>query len=256
LRKRMGEAAVLAAKSSGYVGAGTVELMLEPNGSFYFLEMNTRLQVEHPVTECLTGIDLVAWQFAVAAGEALPIAQDRVTLHGHAIEARLYAEDPARNFMPSTGRVLSLVLPEGEGIRIDHALAEGIAIGSHYDAMLGKIIAHGRDREQARTRLLSALSRLCLLGVRTNQGFLRALLAHERFAAGQVTTDFLAGQPIADEHATPSTRALAGAALCALARSQAASGYARELTGFCDCVGMSWPLVLEHGETRYQLALE
>jgi geranyl-CoA carboxylase alpha subunit len=191
MRTRMGELGVLAARASGYVGIGTVEMLLSGTGEVFFLEMNTRIQVEHPVTELVTGLDLVALQLAIAEGQALPFTQADVQLRGHAIEARLYAEDATRGYLPATGRVMHLSLPEGEGLRVDHALAQGLVIGPHYDPMLAKVIAFGDDREQARRRLLEALRELELTGVTTNRDFLRAVLAHPEFVAATVTTDFL-----------------------------------------------------------------
>ncbi|HKT54785.1 MAG TPA: biotin carboxylase N-terminal domain-containing protein, partial [Caulobacteraceae bacterium] len=168
LRTRMGEAAVQAAKAIAYAGAGTVEFLLDSAGQFYFLEMNTRLQVEHPVTECVTGLDLVALQFAVAQGAPLPFEQADVRLTGHAIEVRLYAEDPANNFLPQTGRAEVWIPPAGEGVRVDHGLCAGASITSHYDPMIAKVIAFGDDREMARRRLVRALGDMAVLGVVTN----------------------------------------------------------------------------------------
>ncbi len=191
LRARMGEAAVQAARSIGYVGAGTVEFLLGPDGQFYFMEMNTRLQVEHPVTEMITGLDLVGWQLDVAQGERLPLPQSEVSLIGHAIEVRLYAEDPQAGFLPSTGTIHHLRWPSHEGVRIDHGLEAGFEVLSHYDPMLAKLIAHGRSREEARRRLLRALASTEIAGVSTNRDFLLAALAHPTFIAGEVTTGFL-----------------------------------------------------------------
>ena len=190
LRARMGAAAVAAARAIGYVGAGTVEMLLDASGAFYFMEMNTRLQVEHPVTELVTGLDLVAWQLDVAAGRPLPITQDDLRMQGHAIEARLYAEDPYRGFLPQVGRVGALVWPQG--VRVDHGLVEGQAVTAYYDAMVAKLVAHGRDREEARRRLVRALEETVVGGLVTNQGYLLQILEHDAFAAGDVTTDFVA----------------------------------------------------------------
>ena len=198
LRQEMGEAAVNAAKACQYVGAGTVEFLLAPNGEFYFLEMNTRLQVEHPVTELVTGQDLVAWQIRVARGEPLPLTQDQVTLTGHAIEVRLYAEDPAQNYMPQTGPVLQWRPAGGDGVRIDHGLVEGQEIGSHYDPMLAKIIAWGESREDARRRLIRAVEDTLLIGVKDNRRYLAAILRHPVFAQGEATTAFI-GQDFASD---------------------------------------------------------
>ncbi len=192
LRQAMGEAACAVARSCGYVGAGTVEFLLEPDGHFWFLEMNTRLQVEHPVTEQVTGLDLVELQLRVAAGLPLGLSQDDVTLNGHSIEARLYAEDPDRGFLPQTGTVHRFVPPAG--VRFDHAIREGGVVSPHYDPMLGKLIATGRDRDEAVRRLLQALDSLELHGVGTNQAWLARLLRDERVAASEVHTRFL------DEH--------------------------------------------------------
>lgn len=189
-RTAMGEAAVQAARSCGYVGAGTVEFIVPGNdpASYYFMEMNTRLQVEHPVTELITGLDLVEWQLRVAAGEQLPYRQQDITLTGHAIEARICAEDPARGFLPSGGTVLTLHEPQGNGVRTDSGLGTGGEVGSLYDPMLSKVIAYGPDRPTALRRLRAALADTVILGVPTNAGFLRRLLAHPAVAAGDLDT--------------------------------------------------------------------
>ncbi|MFE3085226.1 acetyl/propionyl/methylcrotonyl-CoA carboxylase subunit alpha [Streptomyces albidoflavus] len=202
-RAAMGEAAVQAARSCGYTGAGTVEFIVpgdDPAG-YCFMEMNTRLQVEHPVTELITGVDLVAWQLRVAAGEALPFAQDDITLTGHAVEARLCAEDPARGFLPSGGTVLALAEPTGPGIRTDSGLSEGTEVTSVYDPMLAKVIAYGPDRPTALRRLCAALAGTVTLGVPTNAGFLRRLLAHPDVVAGALDTGLVARE--ADALADP-----------------------------------------------------
>ncbi|OII65998.1 acetyl/propionyl-CoA carboxylase subuit alpha [Streptomyces sp. CC53] len=189
-RAAMGEAAVQAARSCGYRGAGTVEFIV-PGGdpsAYYFMEMNTRLQVEHPVTELVTGLDLVEWQLRVAAGERLPFGQADIALTGHAVEARLCAEDPARGFLPSGGTVLSLREPQGEGLRTDSGLSEGTEVSSLYDPMLSKVIAYGPDRATALRRLRAALADTVTLGVPTNAGFLRRLLAHPAVVSGEMDT--------------------------------------------------------------------
>ncbi|EFF91164.1 acetyl/propionyl-CoA carboxylase, alpha subunit [Streptomyces sp. e14] len=189
-RAAMGEAAVQAARSCGYRGAGTVEFIV-PGGdpsSYYFMEMNTRLQVEHPVTELITGLDLVEWQLRVAAGEHLPFAQEDIALTGHAVEARLCAEIPARGFLPSGGTVLKLHEPEGDGVRTDSGLSEGTEVGSLYDPMLSKVIAYGPDRATALRKLRAALAQTVTLGVQTNAAFLRRLLAHPAVVAGELDT--------------------------------------------------------------------
>ncbi|GGR39753.1 acetyl/propionyl/methylcrotonyl-CoA carboxylase subunit alpha [Streptomyces aurantiogriseus] len=189
-RAAMGEAAVQAARSCGYRGAGTVEFIV-PGGdptSYFFMEMNTRLQVEHPVTELVTGLDLVEWQLRVAAGEPLPYTQDDIALTGHAVEARICAEDPARGFLPSGGTVLRLDEPQGDGVRTDSGLSEGTEVGSLYDPMLSKVIAYGPDRATALRKLRAALAETVTLGVQTNAGFLRRLLAHPAVVAGELDT--------------------------------------------------------------------
>lgn len=192
-RARIGAAACDTARSVDYVGAGTVEFIVsaERPDEFFFMEMNTRLQVEHPVTEAITGLDLVEWQLRVAAGEKLSLAQEDVELRGHAIEARVYAEDPARAFLPTGGRVLDVAEPTGAGVRVDSSLQPGTVVGSDYDPMLSKVIAHGADRTQALTRLDQALARTVVFGVQTNIEFLRFLLADERVAAGDLDTALL-----------------------------------------------------------------
>ncbi|MFE3030262.1 acetyl/propionyl/methylcrotonyl-CoA carboxylase subunit alpha [Streptomyces canus] len=189
-RASMGEAAVEAARSCGYRGAGTVEFIVpgDDPSSYYFMEMNTRLQVEHPVTELVTGLDLVEWQLRVAAGERLPYGQEGVRLTGHAIEARVCAEDPARGFLPSGGTVLRLHEPQGDGVRTDSGLSEGTEVGSLYDPMLSKVIAYGPDRATALRKLRAALAETVTLGVQTNAGFLRRLLAHPAVVAGELDT--------------------------------------------------------------------
>ncbi|MEW1610579.1 MULTISPECIES: acetyl/propionyl/methylcrotonyl-CoA carboxylase subunit alpha [unclassified Streptomyces] len=189
-RAAMGEAAVQAARSCGYVGAGTVEFIVPGNdpASYYFMEMNTRLQVEHPVTELITGLDLVEWQLRVASGEQLPYVQEDISLTGHAIEARVCAEDPSRGFLPSGGTVLALREPQGGGVRTDSGLSEGVPVGSLYDPMLSKVIAYGPDRASALRKLRAALADTVILGVPTNAGFLRRLLAHPDVVAGKLDT--------------------------------------------------------------------
>ncbi|HIQ43497.1 MAG TPA: acetyl/propionyl/methylcrotonyl-CoA carboxylase subunit alpha [Pseudomonas oleovorans] len=192
LRRAMGEAAVKAAQAIGYVGAGTVEFLLDERGDFFFMEMNTRLQVEHPVTEAITGLDLVAWQIRVARGEPLPISQQQVPLNGHAIEVRLYAEDPDHDFLPATGTLaLYREGATGAGRRFDSGVAEGDSVSPFYDPMLGKLIAWGEDREQARLRLLAMLDETLVGGVRTNLAFLRRILSHPAFAACELDTGFI-----------------------------------------------------------------
>lgn len=216
LRAAMGAAAIRAAQSVGYIGAGTVEFLLDANRAFYFLEMNTRLQVEHPVTEAVTGLDLVALQIQVAQGAPLGLAQEDIRLTGHAIELRLYAEDPANDFLPSTGRIALWQAPRGAGIRTDAGIVTGLEVSPFYDPMLAKIIAHGATRDEARLRALAALPDMALLGVQTNARFLGDVLRTDAFASGQATTEFIAQTyPDGIPQAAPGPRviALAGASI-------------------------------------------
>ncbi|MBV9288586.1 MAG: biotin/lipoyl-binding protein [Hyphomicrobiales bacterium] len=227
LRDAIGAAAVRAAAAVGYVGAGTVEFLLDDSvdavadrvgraqrarlqGRFYFLEMNTRIQVEHPVTECVTGLDLVRLQLHVAQGRPLPFRQSDVVLRGHAIEARLYAEDAAAGFLPASGRILSLRLPEGEGVRVDGGVESGSLVPSDYDSLLAKTIAFGADREQARRRLVSALQGVFVAGVPTNRDALVAALEAPEFVAGKATNSFV---PTAPGAVAPTLETIALAAL-------------------------------------------
>ncbi len=210
LRARMGEAAVRAAKAIGYVGAGTIEFLLA-EGDFVFMEMNTRLQVEHPVTELVTGLDLVDLQLRVAAGESLPLSQADVRLDGHAIEARLYAENPDAGFIPQTGTLLRWQAPAS--VRVDAGVDSGTEITSHYDPLLAKIIAHGKTREEARQKLVAALRDTTALGVTTNKAFLAGCLEHPEFFAGRATTDFIAAHFAPQADADPRSELLAAAAL-------------------------------------------
>ena len=196
LRAEMGNAAVAAAKACGYVGAGTIEFIADgagglKSGGFWFMEMNTRLQVEHPVTEAITGLDLVEWQFHIAAGEKLPLKQDQVPLTGHAVEARLYAEDPERGFLPSTGKLIALKFPSGEGVRIDTGVSTGDEVTPFYDPMIAKVIAQGKTREQALGVLANALDNTIVAGPRSNAGFLAALCRAPEFRTGSFDTGFI-----------------------------------------------------------------
>jgi geranyl-CoA carboxylase alpha subunit len=218
LRARMGEAAVRATKAIGYVGAGTIEFLLA-EGDFVFMEMNTRLQVEHPVTELVTGLDLVDLQLRVAAGEPLPLSQADVQLNGHAIEARLYAENPDAGFLPQTGTLLRWNAPAG--VRVDAGVDTGTEITSHYDPLLAKIVAHGTTREEARQKLIAALRDTTALGVTTNKAFLAGCLEHPEFFAGRATTDFIAAHFAPQADADPRSELLAAAALILAQRSAA-----------------------------------
>ncbi|MFO7788322.1 MAG: adenosylcobinamide-GDP ribazoletransferase, partial [Halospina sp.] len=191
LRQRMGTAACNLARRAGYVNAGTVEFVMDPKGGFYFLEMNTRLQVEHPVTELVTGLDLVELQIRIAAGERLPFDQAGVQLKGWAMEARICAEDPARGFTPATGMITRYAEPRGESVRVDSGVDTGSKVGVHYDSMLAKVICHGKDREAARTSLIQALNGYHIEGVVTNIDFVNSVLCQPAFAAGELNTGFI-----------------------------------------------------------------
>jgi geranyl-CoA carboxylase alpha subunit len=194
-RETIGSAAARAAVAIGYEGAGTIEYLLDASGQFYFMEMNTRLQVEHPVTEAITGLDLVELQLRVAAGEPLPLRQDQVRFSGHALEVRLCSEDPTQSFAPQSGRMLRWT--PYAGVRVDHALESGSDIPTYYDSMIAKVIAHGASRDQARRQLIVALEDFVALGPATNQDFLIRCLRHPVFAAGDATTDFIDDQALA-----------------------------------------------------------
>ena len=235
LRARMGAVAVAAARAIDYRGAGTLEFLLDRNGNFYFMEMNTRLQVEHAVTEAVTGLDLVEWQLRVAAGETLPLTQAqidaRLAAGGHAIEVRLCAEDPEHDFMPQSGVVARWRAPAD--VRTDHALEDGLAVSPFYDSMLAKLVAHGVDRADALRRLARGLDDCVLLGLKTNRHFLARCLAHPVFAAGAATTAFI-GEYCRPAPLVPDARAIeVGAALLAAKRSRAcAPNYPAELRGW------------------------
>ena len=205
LRAEMGAAAVRLAQAIGYVGAGTVEFLVENDSAFHFIEMNTRLQVEHPVTEMVTGLDLVEWQLRIAAGEALTLSQEDVVASGHAVEARLYAEDPARGFLPQTGRLAHLAFPEGRaGLRIDSGVETGDEITPFYDPMIAKVVAWGENRERARLALGDALADTRIAGLGTNLFFLETLVRHPAFADGTLHTHFI------DEHGVAAVEPPAG----------------------------------------------
>ncbi|MEY8841322.1 acetyl-CoA carboxylase biotin carboxylase subunit [Cribrihabitans sp. XS_ASV171] len=241
LRARMGQASIDAVRAIGYVGAGTFEYLLDAEGNFYFMEMNTRLQVEHPVTEMITGLDLVELQLRVAAGEELPLRQDDVTFSGHAIEVRLCAEDPRDGFMPQSG---TLVLWEPSPfIRVDHALRSGVEVPPQYDSMIAKLVAHGPSRDDARRKLIAALGRTVAMGLRTNKDFLADCLMHPVFADGRATTAFIGdhGEALLDS----ATAGEARAAMMAAALLRAGPG--NRLTH-----GYHTPLRLKRGETEFQ----
>ncbi len=231
LRARMGAVAVQAVQAIGYEGAGTLEFLLDREGHFFFMEMNTRLQVEHPVTEAITGLDLVALQLRVAAGEPLPLRQDDVHFEGHAIEVRLCAEDPDQGFLPQSG-TLALWRPPA-GLRVDHALADGAEVPPFYDSMIAKLVAHGRNRDEARRRLLLGLQDLVALGLRSNQAFLARCLVQAEFVAGQASTAFIGRHQtalLADDPAARQRAAAMAAALLLATAPGAAAQSAMPLT--------------------------
>ena len=229
LRARMGDSAIAVARSIGYRGAGTVEFLLDADGAYYFMEMNTRLQVEHAVTEAVTGLDLVELQLRVAAGEPLPITQQQVRLHGHAIEVRLCAEAPARDFLPQTGTVASW--QAAPGLRTDHAMRNGLEISPWYDSMLAKLVAHGSDRADAARRLADGLDRTVLLGLPSNRAFLARLLRHPRFLDGRFSTAFIAEHyPRNEDRATAPSDTL-WALAAAVVATQPASAARRAAIG-------------------------
>ncbi|MBX2978884.1 MAG: acetyl-CoA carboxylase biotin carboxylase subunit [Flavobacteriales bacterium] len=191
LRKRMGEAAVAVARSVDYTGAGTVEFLLDEQMNFYFMEMNTRLQVEHPVTEMITGLDLVKLQIRVAEGEKLPFTQDDLRIQGHAIEVRVYAEDPSNNFLPDIGRLTTYRPPQGLGVRVDDGFEEGMEVPIHYDPMIAKLITHGATREEAIERMERAIDDYAISGVETTLGFCRYVMGHDAFRSGKYDTHFV-----------------------------------------------------------------
>ncbi len=191
LRQAMGEAAINVARSAQYYGAGTVEFILDENLNFYFLEMNTRLQVEHPVTEMITGLDLVKLQIQVAQGEKLPFSQSDITMRGHAIEVRVYAEDPANNFLPDVGRLITYQRPQGHGIRVDDGFEEGMEIPVHYDPMIAKLIVHANNRQEAIAKMLRAIDEYRITGVATTLPFCRFVLRHPAFYNGDFDTRFV-----------------------------------------------------------------
>src|SRR5690348_958731 len=217
LRARMGAAAVTVGRQLGYTNAGTVEFILAPTGDFYFLEVNTRLQVEHPVTELVTGLDLVRWQILVAEGHPLPLTQEQITFSGHAVEARVYAEDPASGFLPQAGTVTLWRPPEGDGVRVDAGVATGDSISPYYDPMVAKISASGATRDEALRRLDAALQRTILFGVRSNLDYVHRVLLHPDHRAGRISTAFL------EQHAADLLPAMPAELIDGLAPVQLAS---------------------------------
>ena len=221
LRQRMGEAAVAVAREAGYVNAGTVEFLLDPrSGGFYFLEMNARLQVEHPVTEAVLGLDMVEWQMRIAAGEPLTLQQEDIHPRGHAIECRIYAEDPYHDFVPSTGPLLRWRPPSGPGLRLDSGVEQGQEVSIYYDPMLAKLVAWGPDRDISRRRMDVALSQFLVLGVITNIPLLRAVLGHAQFQRGEYDTGFLEWNPAVTMPALSDESRMTARALAAWAAQQ------------------------------------
>jgi len=260
MRHAMGRDAVAAALAVGYVGAGTVEFIVDDAMNHFFLEMNTRLQVEHPVTECITGLDLVEWQLRVAAGEVLPLTQSQIAFKGHAIEARLYAEDPYAGFAPQTGRIewwRPQIAARQSGVRIDDGIVEGGEVSPYYDAMVAKLIVHGRDREDAIRRLAAALEDAPLLGLVNNGRFLRDLIQHPDFRAARMHTSLLddwavAGEPLLQRPQPSDTDWLIAAALLALPEDEAS------VSASLSVPLSSFDLKLKHddeGERRYRARL-
>ena len=258
LRQRMGSAACQAAKACNYVGAGTVEFLVDADKNFYFLEMNTRLQVEHPVTELVTGTDLVAWQLNVAAGEPLPLKQEQTTITGHAIEVRLYAEDPKQNFMPQTGLIKHWKAAEGEGIRIDSGITSKQSISPHYDPMLAKIIASGSSREEARRRLVRAIEESTLFGLTVNSEFLAGVIQHDSFISGQATTAFIEeefSQHSSMAVSAPNELATALASVLFYQNKRDDSNYSSALSGWQNSNPTPWPYELRCGDFVMEVAL-
>jgi geranyl-CoA carboxylase alpha subunit len=257
LRARMGEAAIAAARAVSYVGAGTVEFLLDPSGNFYFLEMNTRLQVEHAVTEAVTGIDLVDWQLRIAAGESLPLRQQDIQFRGHAIEARLYAEDPYAEFLPQSGTLVDWRPATSEGVRIDHSVASGQAVTPFYDPLLAKVIAYGATREEARRRLIVALEDTVVFGLNTNCNFLVAALRHPAFIAGEETTAFIEQHfPAGSDAMRRPKLNLRIAALAAVlsfeARARDQSGTVAASRSWSSTGTANWPLRLTVGSSHQE----
>lgn len=260
-REAIAAAARSATKAANYVGAGTVEFIVDAGG-FYFIEMNTRLQVEHPVTEMITGLDLVEWQLRLATGEMLPLQQEQIAANGHAIEARVYAEDPAKGFLPATGLIRAWREPSGEGIRIDTGFRAGDAVTPHYDALLAKLVAWGDDRPRALSRLVEALDGFEIEGVTTNIAFLKALLRHPQVICHEIDTGFIEREMSALTRSAPALAPLDLAAACAavLLREQSeqtasdASPWNRN-DGWTLCGRRSRRLSFRHGAERYEAVL-
>ncbi|MBR9862242.1 MAG: acetyl-CoA carboxylase biotin carboxylase subunit [Rhodobacteraceae bacterium] len=255
LRAAMGEVAVNAAKACQYYGVGTVEFLVDAERNFYFLEMNTRLQVEHPVTELVTGTDLVDWQLQIAAGADLPLAQDDIRLSGHAIEIRLYAENPNEGFMPQTGNIHHWAVAQGAGVRTDSGITTGMEISPFYDPMLAKVITFGRNREEARRRLVRAIEDTKILGVQTNKAFLGQILDDPRFVEGQATTAFIDDETLkkTTTAAAPDTDTIALAAV--LLHTQR-GGSQHDPWRWSNSAGVAVAMRLGNGEDNWRVEVE
>ena len=260
VRQKMGEQSVLLAKAVDYKSAGTVEFIVDADMNFFFLEMNTRLQVEHPVTEFVTGQDLVELMIRVAAGEELPLKQADVKLTGWAMETRVYAEDPFRNFMPSIGRLTRYIPPEGEGVRVDTGVYEGGEVSMFYDPMIAKLITYGKDRKEATDRMVDALDAYCIRGVNHNISFLNALMVHPRFVAGNLTTNF-----IAEEYPEGFNSDLVpqdDPAICVVVAAAINKKYqdrcamiSGQLPGHEYNPASDWVVIMDNGEAQYQVVV-
>lgn len=259
LRAQLGAAAVAAARACGYIGAGTVEFLLDADGGFWFMEMNTRLQVEHPVTEAITGLDLVEWQLRVAEREPLPSSQEQIDARlakgGHAIEVRLCAEDPREDFFPQSGRIAHWRAPEG--LRVDHALSDGQVVSPYYDSMVAKLIAHAPTRDEARRRLTRGLDACALLGIASNQDFLGMCLRHEEFAAGRATTSFIDTHfpPETRRQQSPSLTTRVAAVALMICRQKRETNYPDVLHGWSSNAALEHEVDLEIDGTRCALAI-
>ncbi|MDX2350271.1 MAG: acetyl/propionyl/methylcrotonyl-CoA carboxylase subunit alpha, partial [Porticoccus sp.] len=261
VRKKMGEQSIMLAKAVDYKSAGTVEFIADADMNFYFLEMNTRLQVEHPVTEYVTGQDLVELMIKVAAGEPLPLTQDDVTMTGWAMETRVYAEDPFRNFMPSTGRLVRYIPPQGEGVRVDTGVYEGGEVSMYYDPMIAKLITYGQDRKEAIDRMVDALDAYYIRGVSHNISFLNALMVHPRFVAGELTTNFIAEEypdgfnsdlvPQDD----PAVCVVVAAAINKKYRDRCAM-ISGQLPGHEYEPSSDWVVIMDGGDAEYEVSVE
>ncbi len=253
IRDAMFASAVALAREAGYRGAGTVEFLLQPDGRFHFLEMNTRLQVEHPVTEAITGVDLVEWQLRVARGEPLPLGQAQIRFDGHAIEARLCAEDPEQDFAPQSGVILRLLLPRRDHVRIDHGLGDPAFVAPHYDSMIAKVIAHGEDRAQARNRLVAALAQTRVVGLATNRSYLIECLRAPAFVEADLSTNWLATWSATREAASPDTRWFA---IAAASRVLAGGERHGTLAGWSSTGARATTILLHAGALTHSVRVE